>query len=286
MKTKYPVVWAQSTSDGRRGSSLVGYRLSAASTLVNHLATCDYQTVQVTQRANDDPSCTLAGAKTRRRQNFNVNPLPLSNQGQSQPPFAVFSNYPPQYTGTGFASTSSLAGPSSLRLQVFTGSGSELNPEFESMQVDDSNKLQLIFNSESCPPTPIMTPDFLRRNSLAREDSTLFPEDSASAIAGASTNSSVSAPSRQPHSNPPSSRIGAVTPRFSSGQLWSVSSQTEFENHIARITASANLPLSWVDNLEVVTFMDKYIPAATAPSRKVLTKRIIPKLVDELQNLW
>ena len=30
--------------------------------------------------------------------------------------------------------------------------------------------------------------------------------------------------------------------------------------------------------------MDKYIPAATSPSRKVLTKRIIPKLVDELQT--
>jgi hypothetical protein len=30
--------------------------------------------------------------------------------------------------------------------------------------------------------------------------------------------------------------------------------------------------------------MDKYIPAANSPSWKVLTKRIIPKLVDELQN--
>jgi hypothetical protein len=30
--------------------------------------------------------------------------------------------------------------------------------------------------------------------------------------------------------------------------------------------------------------MDKYIPAANSPSQKVLTKRIIPKLVDELQN--
>jgi hypothetical protein len=30
--------------------------------------------------------------------------------------------------------------------------------------------------------------------------------------------------------------------------------------------------------------MDKYIPAANSPSRKVLTKQIIPKLVDKLQN--
>jgi hypothetical protein len=109
---------------------------------------------------------------------------------------------------------------------------------------------------------------------------TLSPEDSASAIA---SGSSISA--RRTHSHPPSSRIGGTsTPRLSSGQLWSASSQSEFENHIAWITASANLPLSWVDNLEVVTFMDKYIPAATAPSRKVLTKRIIPKLVEELQS--
>ena len=122
-----------------------------------------------------------------------------------------------------------------------------------------------------------MTPDFLQREDSM---SVLFPEDSASAIA---SSSSASLATRRPHSHPPSSRIGINTPRLSSGQLWTSSNQTEFENHIARITVSANLPLSWVDNLEVVTFMDKYIPAATAPSRKVLTTRIIPKLVDELQ---
>ena len=51
------------------------------------------------------------------------------------------------------------------------------------------------------------------------------------------------------------------------------------------LRVAVNVPLSWVDSTrqpgkskKVVTFMDKYIPAATAPSRKVLTKRIIPKL--------
>jgi hypothetical protein len=262
-KTEYPVVWAQSASDGRRGSVL-GSRYSAASTLVNHLATCDYQTAQVVERASLDPSCTLTKSRC---QNLNIAVIPPSSQGPSQPSFptgsAIPPSYPPQYTGL-----ASSSGPSTF--------SSELYPGSESM--DNSNQLHLIFNSR--PATPLMTPDFLRRDDSM---STLFPEDSASAIASTTSHDS-SLSARRPHSHPPSSRIGINTPRLSSGQLWSSSSQTEFENHIARITVSANLPLSWVDNLEVVTFMDKYIPAATAPSRKVLTKRIIPNLADELQT--
>lgn len=135
------------------------------------------------------------------------------------------------------------------------------------------NQLQL--NFESFPPSPLVAiPGFLRREESM---SVLGPEDSASAISGGSSLSNRSHSGSHPSSN-------RFTPRVPSTQLWTASSQTEFENHIARITVSANLPLSWVDNPEVITFMDKYIPAATSPSRKVLTKRIIPKLVDELQT--
>lgn len=135
------------------------------------------------------------------------------------------------------------------------------------------NQLQL--NFESFPPSPLMPiPGFLRHEESM---SVLGPEDSASAIHSGSSLSNRS----HSGSRPPSSR---VTPRVPTSQLWTANSQTEFENHIARITVSANLPLSWVDNPEFVTFMDKYIPAATSPSRKVPTKRIIPKLVDELRT--
>lgn len=247
-KTEYPIVWGQSASDGRRGSGLVGSRLSAASTLVNHLATCDHQTVQVKERASAEPSCTLAGVKSQR--------LSDNMPGSSQPPLSIPH---PNYAGY----DSPVAGPSTLAARL----DSEYGP------MDNSNQLQLEFNSESRPLTPI--PGFIRRSDSM---SILHPEDSASAVGGSGSSTSA----RRPHSHP-GSRVG-LTPRPSSGQLWTANSQTEFENHIARITVSANLPLSWVDNPEVITFMDKYIPAANSPSRKVLTKRIIPKLVDELQN--
>ncbi|KDQ19209.1 hypothetical protein BOTBODRAFT_102720 [Botryobasidium botryosum FD-172 SS1] len=52
-----------------------------------------------------------------------------------------------------------------------------------------------------------------------------------------------------------------------------------FEHRIAAITASAGLPLSWVENIEWLAFCKDFIPAATLPSRKVVTSRIIPQLV-------
>jgi len=247
-------VWAQSASDGCRGNA-VGTHLSPASTLVNHLAICDYQRAETKLRVTSDPSCTLAGAKSRRLSEAqNVNP---SLSIPYQPPSMALPPYPPHHSD--FASplvgSSTIPSPSGLYY-----------PESES-PMDHSNSLQLDFGS--FPLTPLIVPSLLRCNSESL--SSLRPEDLASSIS-----------TRRAHSRPPSSRTG--TPRLSSSQLWTASNQTEFENHITRITVSANLPLSWVDNPEVATFMDKYVPAATSPSCKVLTKRIIPKLVDELQN--
>lgn len=252
-------MWSQSATDGRRGSSVVGSRLSAVSTLLNHLATCDHQTAELKLRATEDDSCTLV-AKNRRvlptavAQTMNTFSMP-----SSQPPYPPLSHYA---GGNAAGSTSNLAGPSTL----------PSSSSYPDSPMD--NQLQL--NFESFPPSPLMAiPGFLRREESM---SALGPEDSASASHSGSSLSNRS----HSGSHPPST--SRVTPRVSSGQLWTASSQKEFENHIARITVSANLPLSWVDNPEFVTFMDKYIPAAASPSRKVLTKRIIPKLVDELQT--
>ncbi|KAI0075641.1 hypothetical protein K474DRAFT_1599419 [Panus rudis PR-1116 ss-1] len=62
--------------------------------------------------------------------------------------------------------------------------------------------------------------------------------------------------------------------------MWSDARQALLESHLARITASANLPLSWVENLAVLNFFSEFLPPAEIPSRKVLTNRLIP---DELR---
>lgn len=53
-------------------------------------------------------------------------------------------------------------------------------------------------------------------------------------------------------------------------------SQELFDKCIARITASAGLPLRWVENPQWLRFLAIFIPRAIPPTRKVLTSRLIP----------
>jgi hypothetical protein len=77
----------------------------------------------------------------------------------------------------------------------------------------------------------------------------------------------------------PSSRFSATVDALP----WSSAQQKNFENCIACLTASAGLPLSWVDNAEFVAFIGEFSPAAKSPSRKVLTRRLIPAAVAEFR---
>ena len=67
---------------------------------------------------------------------------------------------------------------------------------------------------------------------------------------------------------------------------WSQDLQRKFEIHIARLTAAATLPLSWVDNPEWIDLVRFFFPAACrSPSRKVLTSRLIPLVVGEYRKI-
>jgi hypothetical protein len=57
---------------------------------------------------------------------------------------------------------------------------------------------------------------------------------------------------------------------------WSKGEQAMFETSIARLTASAGLPLRWVENPEWLALCERFMPNAKSPSRKVLTQRLIP----------
>jgi hypothetical protein len=48
------------------------------------------------------------------------------------------------------------------------------------------------------------------------------------------------------------------------------------------MTASAGFPLSWVDNPEWIDFCMEFLPAAKLPSRKTLTRRLLPAAITEL----
>jgi hypothetical protein len=65
---------------------------------------------------------------------------------------------------------------------------------------------------------------------------------------------------------------------------WSDARQLHFEEIMVRLTASAGLPLSWVENPEWVNFCTEFIPQAKSPSRKVLTQRLLPRTLAELQS--
>lgn len=79
-----------------------------------------------------------------------------------------------------------------------------------------------------------------------------------------------------------------VQSRLISSQLatskWTKEQQDGFEIRLARATASAGLPLAWVDNPDVEDLFEFLQPAANLPSRKVLTNRIIPRAVDEFRQ--
>lgn len=74
-------------------------------------------------------------------------------------------------------------------------------------------------------------------------------------------------------------------PSQSPGWGWSEELQMRFEIQIARLTAAAGLPLSWVDNPEWIDFIHLFLPAARSPSRKVLTTRLIPEVVEEYTRI-
>lgn len=70
----------------------------------------------------------------------------------------------------------------------------------------------------------------------------------------------------------------------SNAPAWLPEQQKSFENHIARLTASAGLPLSWVDNVEWIDLCAELAPGAKSPSRKTLTRRLLPVAVNELRR--
>ncbi|KAF9782368.1 hypothetical protein BJ322DRAFT_1010247 [Thelephora terrestris] len=67
--------------------------------------------------------------------------------------------------------------------------------------------------------------------------------------------------------------------------VWLPEFQRKFEERIARLTVSAGMPLSWVDNPEWIDFINDFVPSARSPSRKVLTNRLIPMVAKSYRDM-
>lgn len=59
--------------------------------------------------------------------------------------------------------------------------------------------------------------------------------------------------------------------------------QQNFNTHIGRMTVAAGLPISWTDNPEVRSVFRTFFPWAQLPSRKTLSRSILPALQSSLR---
>ena len=137
--------------------------------------------------------------------------------------------------------------------------------------------LQTVLSSDgSIPPSPSTSAEEFR----SRKAPTINVSDSASCV-------SSSAPAHVGEKRPrPSSFLYENSVAKQNVFLpWTSERQNLFESRIARITASAGLPLAWIENVEWQAFVDDFIPQAQLPSRKVLTSRIIPAELQQYQAL-
>lgn len=67
--------------------------------------------------------------------------------------------------------------------------------------------------------------------------------------------------------------------------VWPPEFQRKFEERIVRLTASAGLPLYWVDNPEWIDLVNNFLPSARSPSRKVLTNCLTPAITKEYRDM-
>lgn len=65
---------------------------------------------------------------------------------------------------------------------------------------------------------------------------------------------------------------------------WDHNRQISFENRLAKVTASAGLPLAWLDNPQVASLFEEFLPLANLPLCKTMTNQIIPNLVADLRQ--
>ena len=82
-----------------------------------------------------------------------------------------------------------------------------------------------------------------------------------------------------------SSSVATHSVNCNSQMEWSADRQNTFNTRLGRLTASAGLPISWIENPEFILFCQEFVhSSASVPSRKVLTNRILPTIKREFRK--
>jgi len=82
-----------------------------------------------------------------------------------------------------------------------------------------------------------------------------------------------------------SSSMAAYSMNHNPPGEWSADRQNTFNTRLGRLTASAGLPISWIENPEFILFCQEFVhQSASVPSRKVMTRRILPNIKREFKK--
>jgi len=221
-------------------------RSSAPGGLLKHLTQCERQPMDVKLRAEAECKSRLAGG---------------SSPSRSQTSLGVRTSF----------TDPNIFAPLPL-------------PQFgfpETLQHSDHSQPHFGAVFDSSPAIPSSSLAFSRYNmegstvSRVSSSESLAPSDSASAVSRPA--SRIGNKRRSSSRKVPGSDNLAIQP-------WNESTRRRFEQYIIRLTASAGFPLSWVENNVWHSFLEEFLPSAPKISRKVLTKRILPEAVKEVQE--
>ena len=245
-------------------------RGSAPGGLLKHLSECMLQPADVRSRAENDPS------RKKGRQGVGNSPSRSQMSMVYRNPSLADLNRSPSGPGASLALSQFGPPDAAPRLGRFhpylppgtQASGSDSASLSVPFQVPHSSRSGSPFNQHLSVE---------RGSTLSRVSSTdsITPSDSASR---ASSRSGDTLDRRRSSIRIiPSSNSLAIVP-------WNEATHRCFEQYIVRLTASAGFSLSWVENNVWHSFLEEFLPSAPMISRKVLTKRILPEAVKEVQE--
>lgn len=231
-----------------------GFIRYAAPTCINHLKTCSNQPIDIQQRAQAEATESPKKAPGRPR----FSPFGSTWSGATLVP----GMFPPN-------STSSQMLPPSLPSTRFN------SPALTTHSMMPSPAVSVLPSpSLSSQPSPQLSAlQFPGINTLPTPHLGQLPAWSDQSLT----------PTLQPISIDPTASGSQLVQPPNNGP-WSPQLQALFEVHIARLTAAASFSLSWVDNPEWIAFVQRFIPGAISPSRKVLSTRLIPRVAEDYRQ--
>ncbi|KAL7281578.1 hypothetical protein ACG7TL_004895 [Trametes sanguinea] len=260
------------TLNGQQDNAGRGYLSSRSKTLIAHLKTCSYQPDAVRQSAIEYQE------QEKHARDLQVTDATLRRvSGSSSHAQAAVNVAIPVPNPVGFQSGLQLSLPGPSGLQDTPQSSRSLPPLLvQPLSPDSAALTQADFVGTSS--SPVSLSPWQSRAHTPSESAGVSSNASSPSIAGFEL-------SRRTHTSLRHSiSVRQLGPPPPQALAWTDAVQARFESLLIRLTVAANLPLSWVQCPVWLTFCDEFLPAAVAPSRKVLTERLLPAEVEHYRS--